>query len=198
MQGPRNPEWQGAAKRTIAKLRLTLPPRQRIAENQIMRNTRTARGFQMIGALLLLAGLVGRASSTDTTDVPGGPTMTVAVGEVTFELVRIPAGRFLMGSTTGDPDEAPVHEVRIGRAFYLGRTEVTVRQFRAFVEASGLPRGRAGGPGCDARSGRAAGPLAPCAARRVLVQPDPATVALISGSLPESLLPARHRFSDCP
>lgn len=70
-------------------------------------------------------------------------------------LVRIPAGEFLMGSE--EPmaslqrhfplmeqerleelrDEAPVHRVRITRDFYLGRTEVTVGQFRRFVQASG-------------------------------------------------------------
>jgi formylglycine-generating enzyme required for sulfatase activity len=34
-------------------------------------------------------------------------------------------------------DEAPVHRVRITRPFYLGQYEVTVGQFRRFVEASG-------------------------------------------------------------
>jgi formylglycine-generating enzyme required for sulfatase activity len=61
----------------------------------------------------------------------------IRVGNVAFELVRIPAGCFSMGSTTGDPDEKPVHKVRIDHDFYLGRTEVTVRQFRAFAEATG-------------------------------------------------------------
>jgi formylglycine-generating enzyme required for sulfatase activity len=58
-------------------------------------------------------------------------------GGVPFEFVRIPAGEFLMGSETGDSDEKPVHRVRINESFYIGRTEVTVRQFRAFVEATG-------------------------------------------------------------
>jgi formylglycine-generating enzyme len=34
-------------------------------------------------------------------------------------------------------DETPVHSVRISPAFYMGRTEVTVGQFRRFLEASG-------------------------------------------------------------
>jgi formylglycine-generating enzyme required for sulfatase activity len=59
------------------------------------------------------------------------------VGDVAFELVRIPAGRFLMGSSSGSRDERPAHEVTIADGLYLGRTEVTVRQFRAFVEATG-------------------------------------------------------------
>ena len=56
---------------------------------------------------------------------------------VDFELVQIPAGEFLMGSQRGDSDERPVHKVSIKESFYIGRTEVTVRQFRAFAEATG-------------------------------------------------------------
>ena len=51
-----------------------------------------------------------------------------------------------------EADENPQHRVRITRPFYLGVTEVTVGQFRRFVEASGLPdRGREG------RQGKSAG-----------------------------------------
>jgi formylglycine-generating enzyme required for sulfatase activity len=64
-------------------------------------------------------------------------TQTLRVGDVAFELVRIPAGRFLVGSPSGSRDERPAHEVTIADGFYLGRTEVTVRQFRAFAEATG-------------------------------------------------------------
>ena len=49
---------------------------------------------------------------------------------------RIPAGEFLMGTDEGGI-EKPVHKVRIGYDFEMGRTEVTVAQFRAFVEATG-------------------------------------------------------------
>ena len=69
--------------------------------------------------------------------------------------VAIPAGAFQMGSDESPEalardypqypkdrfaqlfDEAPVHTVRITRPFYLERTEVTVGQFRRFIEASG-------------------------------------------------------------
>ncbi|UCF16772.1 MAG: SUMF1/EgtB/PvdO family nonheme iron enzyme [Phycisphaerales bacterium] len=61
----------------------------------------------------------------------------VQIGGVTFELVRVPAGQFHMGSESGDSDEKPMHGVRIRENFYMGRTEVTVRQFRAFVRATG-------------------------------------------------------------
>ena len=55
------------------------------------------------------------------------------------KLVLIPPGEFRMGSATSDsnatPDERPAHLVRISEGFYLGETEVTVGQFRAFVTA---------------------------------------------------------------
>ncbi len=61
---------------------------------------------------------------------------TFAVRGVRFEFVRIPAGEFMMGTEEGGI-EKPVHKVRIGYDFDMGRTEVTVAQFRAFVEATG-------------------------------------------------------------
>ena len=52
-----------------------------------------------------------------------------------------------MGSPDSDQDaqddEKPQHRVRITRPFYLGATEVTVGQFRRFVETTGYrPRPR--------------------------------------------------------
>ncbi len=59
-------------------------------------------------------------------------------------LKLIPAGEFLMGSDASDPDandfekvNGKKHPVRISKPFYLGTTEVTVGQFRKFVEATG-------------------------------------------------------------
>ena len=63
--------------------------------------------------------------------------LSLHVHGVNFEFVRIPAGRFQMGSETGDSDEKPIHGVRIKESFYMGKTEVTVRQFRAFTQATG-------------------------------------------------------------
>lgn len=55
-----------------------------------------------------------------------------------LKFVRIPAGEFTMGSPDDEParraDEGPEHRVRITRPFFLGATEVTVGQFRLFVE----------------------------------------------------------------
>ncbi len=73
-----------------------------------------------------------------------------------MKLVLIPAGEFWMGSDESPEsfaraypqydrerfvklsDEAPVHKVRITRPFFIGQYEVTVGQFKKFVQASGF------------------------------------------------------------
>lgn len=56
-------------------------------------------------------------------------------------MVVIPTGEFLMGSSGDEPDhqanESPQHKVKIVRGFAIARGEVTVGQFRRFVQASG-------------------------------------------------------------
>jgi formylglycine-generating enzyme required for sulfatase activity/anti-sigma factor RsiW len=75
-----------------------------------------------------------------------------------MQLVLVPPGEFIMGTSGEDvqkimeearrettneyffkhiPSEAPAHRVTIPHAFYMGKHEVTVAQFRQFVEASG-------------------------------------------------------------
>ena len=55
-------------------------------------------------------------------------------GEAGIEWVSIPGGTFPMGSTSGSSDEKPVHEVTLS-SFELAKSEVTVRQYRACVDA---------------------------------------------------------------
>jgi formylglycine-generating enzyme required for sulfatase activity/serine/threonine protein kinase len=70
-------------------------------------------------------------------NIPPKP-ITNSIG---MKLVFIPAGTFLMGSPDDDKaargDETPRHPVRITRPFYLSVTEVTVVQFRRFVDDTG-------------------------------------------------------------
>ena len=58
-------------------------------------------------------------------------TVDFGVG-VKLEMVLIPAGEFLMG-TTGNSGEKPVHEVTITQPFYLGKYEVTQEQWEAVM-----------------------------------------------------------------
>jgi formylglycine-generating enzyme required for sulfatase activity len=98
-------------------------------------NTFSVRG-RICAGLVLTAICTGVGRGTANVE-PGQDVLRLDVDGVTFELVRIPAGVFLMGSEDGESDQRPVHEVRIADDFYLGKTEVTVRQFRAFVESTG-------------------------------------------------------------
>ena len=65
---------------------------------------------------------------------------TIAVilpGDVTMEMVKIPAGIFQMGSpdsdSWADSNEKPQHTVNIGYEFYLGKTEITQEQWLAVM-----------------------------------------------------------------
>ena len=51
-------------------------------------------------------------------------------------MVWIPGGTFRMGSNHHYPEEAPVHRVTVD-GFWIDRTPVTNRQFKAFVKATG-------------------------------------------------------------
>ena len=95
-----------------------------------------------VGCVLLLSGLAQAAPE-------------VVENSLGMKFVRIPASEFTMGSNATPEDlakrfpdydlprlrkiddEAPAHRVRITRDFYLGQHEVTVGQFRHFVEQSG-------------------------------------------------------------
>lgn len=57
-------------------------------------------------------------------------------GDPDVTMAWIEGGTFHMGSDRHYPEEAPIHRVRID-GFWMDRTPVTNRQFRAFVEATG-------------------------------------------------------------
>jgi alpha-galactosidase len=68
--------------------------------------------------------------------------LTLDLGnKVTMKLLKIPAGKFLMGSPQDEEgrrsDEGPQHEATISKPFYMGVYEVTVEQFDQFVKDSG-------------------------------------------------------------
>jgi formylglycine-generating enzyme required for sulfatase activity len=52
-------------------------------------------------------------------------------------MVVVPAGEFMMGSSTGDSDEQPEHKVYLD-TFSMDVYEVTVGQYAAFLQAKGI------------------------------------------------------------
>jgi formylglycine-generating enzyme required for sulfatase activity len=85
--------------------------------------------------LLSAAALTGLAAAA----LPRGPAAPAPAerkqftNSVGMRMVRIPAGKFLMGSPPGEAgrrDEEFQHEVEISRRFYLGAYEVTQQQYQ--------------------------------------------------------------------
>ena len=78
--------------------------------------------------------------------------------ELVGDMVSIPGGSFRMGDLSGEggDSEKPVHSVTVS-AFRLGKHEVTVGQFRRFVEAAGYrtdaERNADGNAGCRTYTG---------------------------------------------
>ena len=98
------------------------------------------KAWALCGVGLLLIGCGGSAPTGDGPARPaaaegsskGQGTQTAV--PLAHEEVLVPAGEFIMGSDKGSPDELPVHLVTLD-AFYIDKFEVTVRQYRACVEA---------------------------------------------------------------
>ncbi len=106
----------------------------------------------VLAALAVLGGCAGAgpaspaAPAATATALPastspreGSLVLTLAPG-IELELVPVAAGHFTMGAADDDPlgdvDERPQHGLSLGD-YAIGRFEVTVAQFAAFVEATG-------------------------------------------------------------
>lgn len=80
----------------------------------------------------------GGTASVSFTYVPTLASAPVqrAPGESLRGEIYVPGGTFRMGSNNGESDEKPVHPVTVS-GFWMMQTEVTVGDFRMFVNASG-------------------------------------------------------------
>ena len=110
--------------------------------------------FFVAGAILIFAGVGSHKRVTllpgDHTQTPsataGTPATDVSPSTVKTnpqdgaELIEIPAGEFLMGSSAddkdADPSEKPQHSVYLD-AYYIYKNDVTVAQYRKFCNATG-------------------------------------------------------------
>lgn len=86
--------------------------------------------FRMV-LLVMVACAAGCAAVVERAQV-------VPVPQAPEGMALIPGGTFMMGSDDGDQDEQPAHEVVIS-PFYLDIHEVTIAQYRRFIEATGRP-----------------------------------------------------------
>jgi len=69
---------------------------------------------------------------------PPSPSITITLpGDVPLEMVWCPPGTFMMGRYPGEQDgggnESPQHSVTLTRGFWLGKYEVTKRQWQAVM-----------------------------------------------------------------
>jgi formylglycine-generating enzyme required for sulfatase activity/nucleoid-associated protein YgaU len=106
----------------------------------------TARCTVFCVAITVLAGLtpVSRVSAGDdppTSQPAAAPTapkadetLSLDCGDgVKMELALIPAGSFTMGSNDGADNEKPPRTVTISKPFYIGKREVTQKQWKAVI-----------------------------------------------------------------
>ena len=78
---------------------------------------------------------VDRPESGGNAPQKSADSAKVITTETGIEMVLIPAGTFRMGSPSGEPDEMPVHEVRVD-AFLIDRTEMTQEHCAALAKGN--------------------------------------------------------------
>lgn len=83
--------------------------------------------------IILLSCLTNLYGQTTTPNTP----LTITVNGVSFNMIRVRAGSFMMGATAKDTeaekDEYPQHEVTITKDFYLAETEMTQALWQAIM-----------------------------------------------------------------
>jgi sulfatase modifying factor 1 len=99
------------------------------------------RTLMLTAALVICLGMLAAVSLVAAQNEPAKKfteTVTSKTGEkISFDMVLIPAGNFLMGSPANEAgrkdDEGPQHEVHVDN-FYLCSTETTIELFMAYYQ----------------------------------------------------------------
>ncbi len=94
----------------------------------------------MLAAMLLMAFTFAACGGDDDdekgVDAPKFQNQTITVGGVSFKMIAVEGGTFLMGSPESDAeapdDEKPQHEVTLSN-YYIGETEVTQELWEAVM-----------------------------------------------------------------
>lgn len=106
----------------------------------------------------------GQSAEPPRTDaLPASPLRIELAPGIDLELARIEAGKFIMGAEDGYPNERPAHLVTVDAPFWMGRFEITNRQFACFhpEHDSGLETGEQYQFGDDERGHRLSRPDQP-------------------------------------
>ncbi|HVU33665.1 MAG TPA: formylglycine-generating enzyme family protein [Opitutaceae bacterium] len=94
---------------------------------------RVARAWQTLARSLPLVALACTAGAAGpvASNRPSATLVVAIAPGVAMDFIRVPAGMFLMGSEPyfAEGDEIPRHQVTITHSFYLGKYEVTQRQW---------------------------------------------------------------------
>lgn len=97
--------------------------------------------MNLLAGLLLLSACSGHVKNgaTEGTDsgqratvVETDSVLTVTVDDVTFKMIRVEGGSFLMGSNDGYDREKPIHQVTLN-SYCIGQTEVTQELWKAVM-----------------------------------------------------------------
>ena len=108
--------------------RATLPANQDLALEI------SAQGFKTVRAKVKLAANGKETLAVTLEAVPTAqPGQPWTIPELELTLLPVAAGTFAMGSEVGDPTERPITQVTISKPFWLGRTEVTQREWKAVM-----------------------------------------------------------------
>ena len=125
---------------------------KRLREEQEKKKHKSRNTFMLaivLGALLVgfLAFAPGSGDTADISSTSTQPEVSqipasssnqkTSTNSIGMEFVLIPAGEFKMGSPSGEEDrsdnEGPLHTVNIEKAYYLGKYEVTQKQWREIM-----------------------------------------------------------------
>ena len=132
--------WQasGAPERALESLTRYLQLRGREADHYTealeLMNRAEADMAGPPGSIIDYRGAIKARTEAQPTAADRGPG-PAPTGPAGMEFVRIPAGEFLMGSTSGEAvdNERPVTRVRISEGSYLGKYEVTQSEWQAVM-----------------------------------------------------------------
>ena len=128
------------------KEKMAIEPSKDIARpTASMKSTKTIFLSVLAGLLLVLLvfGAIARCTNNHSSDdtlqlypLQADPTLDITVNGVTFTMVRVEGGTFMMGATAEQTgafnDETPAHQVTLSD-YYIGQTEVTQALWEAVM-----------------------------------------------------------------